>query len=174
MRADKTWIERALTAAFLLTAALLAQGCLSMAPWRSCDAPCIGPQFEQAQRVEICKTDGVPYIIEHARWSKDEQGDFVTGQAWTRLGQPLGDVRIYADEIDLMWTRRVEGGRIAANAALLPFAIAEEALNEDESELMDEDADRPQPCPPQQPRSSPIPEPAAAAAQPEPPPPGVR
>jgi hypothetical protein len=174
MRPDTRWIGRSLPAALLPTVALLAQGCLSMAPWRSCEAPCIGPQFEEAHRVEICKTDGVPYILEHARWATDERGDFVAGRARTRLGQPLGEVRLYADEIDLMWTRRIEGGRIAANAALLPFAILDQAVNggEDDEEV----ADQPPSCPTAEPGSSAAaePAPAAAAAPTAPPPPGGR
>jgi hypothetical protein len=73
--------------------------------------------------VEICTTDGVPLFLDHARWGSDDRGDFLSGRARTKLGQPLGDVKVYVDEIDRVWTERVEGGRVATNVALVPLGL---------------------------------------------------
>jgi hypothetical protein len=174
MRAERTWNDRSLPAALLLAAALLAQGCVSMTPWRSCEAPCTGQQFEQAYGIEICTRDGIPYVFERARWSRDEQGAFVAGRAWSRLGQPLGDVKIYAGDIDRVWTRSLSGGRVAANAALVPVALLVNQGFSSDDPALDEETDLPQSCPVPQPRSAPTSEPAPVAvpAQPEPPPAG--
>jgi hypothetical protein len=126
MTHGRRWSGRALTAGLVLPALLLAQACVSVDPWRPCEVPC--KDFERAERVEICKTDGVPIVFTRARGGEDEHGYFISGKAKTRLGQPLGKVKVYDDEINMIWTQRVEAGRVATNVALVPVAMVFMAL----------------------------------------------
>ena len=117
-------------AAVLALAALAAQGCVSVDPWRDCAPPCGGRQVEVAGTVEVCKADGEPILLTHARWGEDQDGAYIAGRGRSALGETLGDIRIYADEIALVRTRRVEAGRIAANAALVPLAVVASAVTD--------------------------------------------
>jgi hypothetical protein len=85
----------------------------------------------------------------------------------TQGGADLDDVRIYAGQIRLVRTRRVEAGRVAANAVLVPLALMAEGLTD--VELLEDEADEPEfpECP--RPEAAPA-EPASAAGAPAPPP----
>jgi len=153
----------ALAAVFALAVLAGAQGCVSVDPWRDCAPPCGGRQVEMAGTVEVCKMDGEPVLLTHARWGEDRDGAYIAGKGRTPAGETLGDVRIYAGEIALLRTRRVEPGRIAANAALVPLAIVASAVTD--VDLLDGDTGEPDvpECP--APRDSPPPgsEPAPPA-----------
>jgi hypothetical protein len=148
-------------AAGLILAALCAQGCVSVSPWRVCEPPCGGRQVAEAGKVEVCKTDGEPILLTHARWGEDPGGNYIAGKAHTRHGQDLGDVRIYADQIQLVRTQRVEAGRVAANAVLVPLAVVAEGLTS--VDFIEEGPDEPDvpDCP--RPEATPT-EPAPAGA----------
>src|SRR5436305_1197524 len=117
-------------AAVLALAALAgaAQGCVSVSPWRDCAPPCGGRQVEMAGTVEVCKVDGEPVFLKHARWGEDQEGTYIAGKGRAPEGEELGDVRVYAGEIALVRTRRLEAGRVAANAALVPLAVVASAV----------------------------------------------
>jgi hypothetical protein len=132
----------------VLLVALSAQACVSVNPWRPCKYPCQGPQFREARTVEICTTHGVPLFLDHARWGSDDRGDFLSGRARTKLGQPLGDVKVYVDEIDRVWTERVEGGRVATNLALVPLGLLVTAVTGELDTGFELWESEPEDCPP--------------------------
>jgi hypothetical protein len=160
------WSGGALAAGLALLALPCAQGCVSVSPWRTCVPPCGGAQIERAARVEVCKTDGVPILLTHARWGEDQDGAYIAGKARTQPGEDLGDVRIYADQIQLVRTRRVEAGRVATNAALVPLALVAQAVTE--VDFLDDEPEEPEvpECPAAEadlpgPESAPAPAPPA-------------
>jgi len=130
--------------AILLALAALAgaQGCVSVSPWRDCAPPCGGRQVEMAGTVEVCKVDGEPVLLTHARWGEDQEGTYIAGKGRTPEGEELGDVRVYAGQIALVRTRRVEPGRVAANAALVPLAVVASAVTD--VDFLDGDTDEPE------------------------------
>jgi hypothetical protein len=138
------WDGRYLSAA-LLSTALWTQACVSVSPWRACESPC--RQLEKASKVEVCKTDGVPLVFDRARWQEDEHGAFISGEASTRFGQPLGKVKVYAGEIDRIWTQRFEGSRLGANVALFPLAFLFKAVTHEEAGDLDPSENEPRECP---------------------------
>lgn len=162
MPAIGRWSGGALAAALALAALTGAQGCVSVDPWRDCAPPCGGRQVETAGTVEVCKADGEPVLLTHARWGEDQDGAYIAGKGRSAHGETLGDIRIYADEIALVRTRRVEAGRIAANAALVPLAVVASAVTD--VDLLDGDTGEPDipECPaPEDPPAEPAPIPPA-------------
>lgn len=148
----------------LLLALASAAGCVSIEPWRTCEAPCEGMRLERASEVELCKTNGFHLFVKNARWRRDERGAFVEGRGRTRPEQRWAPVKVYAEEIQEIRTQRVEPKRVATNVALLPLAMVFKGVTgEEEDDLLHEE--EPQPCPPAVPRT-------AEAPPPSPPPPG--
>jgi len=136
-----------LGAVLLLAALASTAGCVSIEPWRDCAAPCQGRQLERAREIEVCKTNGFPLYLKHARWDRDERGELLAGLGRSRPGQRWAPVKVYASEIQEIRVQRLEPRRIATNVALLPAALAFQALTgEQEEDLLDED--EPEPCPP--------------------------
>src|SRR5437868_6683652 len=105
----------------LLTAALASQACVSARPWRDCPAPCRGKQLEQASAVLVYTDDGTRL------WLEDANGSFLAGEGHIEK-KALGEVKLYADVICAVHTRRVEPGRLAANLLLVPLAFVGEVV----------------------------------------------
>ena len=108
--------------------ALLASGCVSSRPWRACAPPCEGPQIEQAARVAVLRKDRVTSYLKHVHWSADRES--LVGSGKSRVGRPAAPVVVPRSEICALFTQRVEPGRVAENAVLVPLAVAGEILFE--------------------------------------------
>jgi hypothetical protein len=110
-----------------LVAACLWTGCVSARPWRACEPPCNGRQLTHAGTVLVDTNADSRVLHTHATAGSDEHGPYLAGDA--RIGgRPIGPVKIYADSICAVHTRRVEPGRVAANVVLVPLAVFGEVL----------------------------------------------
>jgi hypothetical protein len=112
-----------------LVAAILAQGCVSVRPWRHCAPPCDGPQFEKAEEVAVLDRRGRSSQLADPRWENAAEGETLVGLAASEETAPAGEVRIPYEQICLLLTRRAENGRIAANLVLVPIGIAVEFVS---------------------------------------------
>jgi hypothetical protein len=102
--------------------------CVSARPWRACPPPCQGPQLAKASQVALKKADGDTLFLRHAHWEDRDNPMSLLGEGRSAGGQHLGQVRLARREICALLTRRVEPGRVAANVALVPLAIAGEIV----------------------------------------------
>src|SRR5512145_2262022 len=107
-----------------LGAAVLLGGCVSARPWRDCLRPCTGRQLTDAEEVQVIRLDGAQTRLLRVRAGTDASGDYLLGTVAQRgRGEPV-KLRIDAEVICSVRTRRVELGRVMANVVLVPIAVA--------------------------------------------------
>jgi hypothetical protein len=82
----------------------------------------------RASQVALRTVAGDTLFLRHAHWEDRDSRMSLLGDGRSAGGQHLGRVRVARPEICALLTRRVEPGRVAANVALVPLAVAGEIL----------------------------------------------
>jgi len=114
--------RRRIVVALLLALPLV--GCVTVRPWRQCPQPCPDARVARSQQARIVGYDGRVVVLDHPQPGMDDGGKFIAGQAQVPNGPALGPLRIHARDICVIETRKVEPGRVAANAVLVPLGVA--------------------------------------------------
>ena len=104
--------------------ALPAVGCVSVRPWRECPQPCPDARVAASQQARIVGYDGRVVVLDHPQPGMDDDGKFIAGQAQVPNGPALGPLRVHTRDICVIETRKLEAGRVAANAVLVPLGVA--------------------------------------------------